>query len=96
MADIDLLSRLEADQKSMEEVGTALIKRDRRGTIAAMTRWVVNALSGIPALGTLAQQGVARVFASTATAASRPSSRPSTPRTNGARSSTISRPPWSP
>jgi hypothetical protein len=69
MADIDLLSRLEADQKSMEEVGTALIKRDRRGTIAAMTRWVVNVLSGIPALGTLAQQGVSRAFASTATAA---------------------------
>lgn len=69
MADIDLLARLETDQKSIEEVGTALIKRDRRSTIAAMTRWVVNTLSGIPALGVLAQQGVARLFANTATAA---------------------------
>lgn len=69
MADIDLLERLEADQKSMEEVGTALMKRNRPGAIAAMTRWVVGALSGVPALGALAQQAVAKVFASTATAA---------------------------
>jgi hypothetical protein len=69
MADIDLLERLQKDQKSIEEVGTALLRRDRQGTIAAMTRLVVGALSGVPALGALAQQAVARVFASTATAA---------------------------
>jgi hypothetical protein len=69
MAEIELLTRLETDQKSMEQVGTALMKRDRPGAIAAMTRWVVGALSGIPALGALAQEAVAKVFASTATAA---------------------------
>jgi hypothetical protein len=69
MADIDLLERLEKDQKSIEEVGTALLQRDREGAVAAMTRCVVTVLSGVPVLGALAQQAVARIFASTATAA---------------------------
>jgi hypothetical protein len=69
MAVIELLTRLESNQESMEQVGTALMKRDRPGAIAAMTRWVIGALSGVPALGALAQQGVSQVFASTATAA---------------------------
>lgn len=69
MADIELLERLEKDQKSIEEVGTALLERDRASAISAMARWVVNALTEVPALGALAQKGIAKLFANTATAA---------------------------
>jgi len=65
---LELRQLIEAHAEDLEQLGKAIIDRDRESAAATVARVLVNVATGVPLLGRLASTLVLKAFANTATA----------------------------